>query len=209
SLVLQGGVLDPLTEEDPVFEGRNPTAGEATRAPAVAGRIAFDHSKGASFPLTIGFGGYRAQQQYQTFPVVASWTLNADFKAGFGKRLEVSGEWYRGRAVGGLGAGIWTSVVYPEPAGPHSAIHPLRSTGGWGQLKLIPATKFEINTAFGQDENYGRDVHAFPFSFASSGFPVMQKNRTELVNFIYKPNSVLLFAVEYRHLFTLPANGEG
>jgi hypothetical protein len=36
----------------------------------------------------------------------------------------------------------------------------------------------------------------------------MQKNRTELVNFIYKP-IVLLFAVEYRHLFTLPATGNG
>jgi hypothetical protein len=209
SLVLQGGVLDPLTEEDPVFEGRSPTAGEATRAPAVAGRIAFDHSKAASFPLTIGFGGYRAQQQYQTFPVVASWTLNSDFKAGLGKHLEVSGEWYRGQAVGGLGGGLWTSVVYPEPAGPHSAVQPLRSTGGWGQLKLVPATRFEINTAFGQDENYGQDLRIFPFSFTGAGYPAMQKNRTDLVNFIYRPTSVLLIAVEWRHLFTLPANAAG
>ena len=31
NLVLQGGLLDPLTEEFPPFQGRNPTAGEATR----------------------------------------------------------------------------------------------------------------------------------------------------------------------------------
>ena len=37
----------------------------------------------------------------------------------------------------------------------------------------------------------------------------MQKNRTDLVNFIYKPTPVLLFAVEWRHLFTLPANAAG
>ncbi len=117
SLVMQGGALDPLTEQDPVPEGRDPTAGEASRTPAVAGRIAFD-SKADRYPFTIGFGGYRAQQQYETFPVVASWTVNSDFKAGFGKHLEVSGEWYRGLAVGGLGGGIWTSVVYPEPDGP-------------------------------------------------------------------------------------------
>src|SRR5437868_6405309 len=94
SLVLQGGVLDPLTEEVPVFQGRNPTAGETTRAPAIAGRIAFDRSKAEKFPFTIGFAGYRANQQYQTFPTVESWTLNSDFKAGLGKLFEVSGEWY-------------------------------------------------------------------------------------------------------------------
>jgi hypothetical protein len=209
SLVMQGGVLDPLTEQDPVPEGRYPTAGEASRAPAVAGRIAFDHSKAEKYPFTIGFGGYRAQQQYQTFPVVASWTMNSDFKAGFGKHLKVSGEWYRGQAVGGLGGGIWTSVVYPEPDAPHSAVQPLRSIGGWGQLKVIPAAHFEINGAFGQDENYGQDLRVFPVSFTGAGFNAMQKNRTDLVNFIYKPTSVLLFAIEWRHLFTLPANATG
>jgi hypothetical protein len=171
--------------------------------------VAFDHSKAARYPFTIGFGGYRAQQQYGTFSTVASWTLNSDFKAGFGKHLELSGEWYQGQAVGGLGGGIWTSVVYPEPAPPHSAIQPLRSTGGWAQLKLIPATHFEVNAAFGQDENYGQDLRSFPFSFTGAGFPAMQKNRTDLVNFIYRPTSVLLFAVEWRHLFTLPANSAG
>jgi hypothetical protein len=205
SLVLQGGVLDPLTEEVPVFQGRVPTAGEATRAPAIAGRIAFDRSGDEKFPLTIGFGGYRANQQYQVFPTIASWTLNADFKAGLGKYFEVSGEWYKGQAVGGLGGGIWTSVVYPEPGGVHSTIHPVRSIGGWGQLKFTPIPKVEINGAYGQDENYGADLRFFPFSFDSYGFPAMAKNRTDLVNVIYKPSSVLTFALEYRHLFTVAA----
>lgn len=92
---------------------------------------------------------------------------------------------------------------------PHSAVQPLRSTGGWAQMKVIPSTRFEINGAFGQDENYGHDLRVFPASFTSAGFPAMQKNRTELVNFIYKPTSILLFAIEYRHLFTLPANSVG
>jgi hypothetical protein len=135
--------------------------------------------------------------------------LNSDIKADFGKHFELSGEWYTGQAVGGLGGGIWASVVYPEPVGPHSAIHPLRSTGGWAQLKFIPATRVEINGAFGQDENYGKNLRFFPFSFDANGFPAMQKNRTDLVNVIYKPSSVLLFAVEYRHLFTLPAGFAG
>jgi hypothetical protein len=66
---------------------------------------------------------------------------------------------------------------------------------------------YEINGAFGQDENLGQDVHFFPATFTSSGFGPLQKNRTELVNFIYKPSSALLFALEYRHLFTASAAG--
>jgi hypothetical protein len=209
SLVLEGGVLDPLTEEVPVFQGRNPTAGETTRAPALAGRISLDRSKAERFPFTIGFAGYRANQQYQTFPTVESWTLNSDFKAALGRYFEVSGEWYTGQAVGGLGGGIWASVVYPEPVGPHTAVQPLRSTGGWAQLKFTPSTRVEINGAFGQDENYGKDLRVFPFSFDAYGFPAMQKNRTDLMNFIYKPNSFLLFALEYRHLFTQIPNAAG
>jgi hypothetical protein len=208
-LVLQGGVLDPLTEEDAPFEESTPTAGEATRAPAIAGRIALDRSSAARYPFSVGFAAYRAGQQYQAFPTVSSWTVNGDFKLPIGNHLEFSGEWYRGQAVGGLGGGIWTSVVYPESAGPYSAVHPLRSTGGWAQLKLKPATRFEINGAIGQDENFGKELHFFPAAFTAEGFPPLQKNRTEFVNLIYRPNSILLFAVEYRHLFTAPASGTG
>jgi hypothetical protein len=209
ALMLQGGVLDPLTEEAPPQHGRVSTAGEATRTPAVAGRIALDHSKAERLPFTIGFGAYRAKQQYDLFPEVTGWTANTDIKVGFGKHLEISGEGYTGQAVGGLGGGIWTSVIFPETSEPHTSVHPLRSAGGWGQVKFMPASRFEINAAFGQDENFGDSLRFFPASFSSAGFFAMQKNRTELFNFIYKPSSVLLFAVEYRHLFTQQANAEG
>ncbi len=206
-LVLQGGVLDPLTEEVPPFQGTVATAGEATRVPAVAGRIAIDRSAADHYPFSIGFAGYRARQRYQDFNQIDSWTVNADLKVPFGKHVEVSGEGYTGQAVGGLGGGIWTSVVYPEPAPPHTAIQPLRSAGGWAQLKVKPANRFEINAAFGQDENFGRDLRVFSVPFAG-GFSAMKKNRTTFLNFIYEPNSFLLFAVEYRHLLTAPAVGQ-
>ncbi len=207
-LVLQGGLLDPLTEEYPPFQGRIPTAGEATRIPAFAGRIAIDRSSAEHYPFAIGWGGYRARQRYQSFNQIDSWTVNSDFKVPFGRHLELSGEWYDGQAVGGLGGGIWSSVVYPEPTAPHSAVHPLRSIGEWLQLKLKPSVRFEINGAFGQDENVGRELHFFPDPFTDLGFLPFKKNRTEFVNFIYEPTSFLLFAVEYRHLHTAPALGE-
>ncbi len=208
-LVLQGGLLDPLTEETPPFQGRIPTAGEATRIPALAGRIAIDRSSAAQFPFTLGFAGYRARQRYQAFNQIDSWTVNGDLKLPIGKHLELSGEWYDGQAVGGLGGGIWTSVVYPESTAPHSTVHPLRSTGGWVQLKLKPDSRFEINGAFGQDENFAHDLRFFSTPFTDIGFPPLKKNLTEFVNLIYTPNSFLLFAAEYRHLFTAPAVGEG
>ena len=207
-LVLQGGLLDPLTEEAPPFQGRIPTAGEATRIPALAGRIAIDRSSAAHGPFTIGFAGYRARQRYPAFNQIDSWTVNGDLRVPFGKYLELSGEWYDGQAVGGLGGGIWTSVVYPESSAPYTAIHPLRSTGGWLQLKVRPVRRFQINGAVGQDENFGENLRFFPTPFAGPYFIALKKNHTDFVNFIYEPNSFLLFAVEYRHLFTASALGE-
>ena len=207
-IVLQGGLLDPLTEEIPEFEGREPTAGERTRVPGVAGRIAIDRSSNSTHPLTIGFGAFRAQQRYGILPHVQSWTVNTDFRVRLSNLFELSGEGYSGQAVGGLGGGIWSSVIFPEPGPPHSAVWPLHSAGGWTQLKFIPAPRFEVNTAFGQDENFAVDLHWFATPYSSGGFPPLQKNQTEFLNFIFKPNSVWVFATEYRHIFTLPSIGQ-
>jgi hypothetical protein len=206
ALVLQGGLLDPLTEAIPPFQGRFSTAGEVTRVPAIAGRIAWDRSSASHFPFTVGFSGYRARQKYDSFPDVDSWTMNTDFKVGIGSHLEVSGEWYRGQAVGGLGGGIWTSVVFPEPSEPHTAVYPLRSTGGWGQVKVIANSHVEFNVAAGQDSNIGESLRFFTESYAE-GFDPLQRNRAELVNLIYRPRKFLVFAGEYRHLFTASSTG--
>lgn len=208
ALLMQGGLLDSLTEEAPPFQGRTATAGEATRIPAIAGRIALDRRSEAHYPFTIGFGGYRARQKYETFSGIDSWTLNADFAASLGRYLEFSGEWYQGQAAGGLGGGIWASVVYAESSYPHTALHALRSTGGWAQLKVKPTTRLELNAVLGQDENYGKDLRFFPVPFTDYGFPALQKNRTYFVNAVYKPGAFLLFAAEYRRIFTAPAGAQ-
>ena len=207
AVVLQGGLLDPLTEEIPAFQGRTPTAGEVTRVPAIAGRLAFER-RSENHPLTIGIAGYRARQRYESLPQVTSWTFNTDFKAGITRFAEISGEGYKGQAAGGLGGGIWSSVIFPEPSSPHSAVHPLQSAGGWTQLKLKPLPIFEINGALGQDENFASGLRFFAVPFGVSGFPALQKNQAQFVNFIYKPRASLLFALEYRHLRTTMAGGE-
>ena len=206
TLVLEGGLLDPLTEEIPPFQGRVPTAGELTRAPGIAGRIAFEN-RSSEHPLLLGVGAYRARQRYESFPQITSWTVNTDFTATLNRFAEISGEGYKGQAVGGLGGGIWSSVAYPEPSTPHTAIVPLRSVGGWVQLKLKPLPQFETNAALGQDENYSQDLHLFPVPFTVDGFPPFQKNQAQFVNFIYKPRESLILALEYRHLRTTMFGG--
>jgi hypothetical protein len=202
-LVLQGGVLDPFTEEIPQFQGRIASAGEESRVPAISGRISWDRSVAARFPFTFGLAGYRAKQRYLPFPQVDSWTVNVDGQVELGRYLALSGEGYRGQATGGLGGGIWTSVSYPDATTPHSGIHGLESAGGWLQMKVTPTGRFEINAAAGQDDNFSRNFVKFPY--AADGSVPLKKNRTEFVNFIYKPNSLLLFALEYRRIFTVQA----
>jgi len=206
TLVFQGGLLDPLTEEIPPFQGRVPTAGELTRAPGMAGRIAFEN-RSSAHPVLFGMGAYRARQRHESLPQITSWTVNTDFRVALSRFAEVSGEGYKGQAVGGLGGGIWSSVAFPEPAAPHTAIVPLRSVGGWVQLKLKPLPQFETNAALGQDENYSKDLHVFPVPFNVSGFPPFQKNQAQFVNFIYKPKTSLVLALEYRHLRTTMFGG--
>ncbi|MEO8727686.1 MAG: hypothetical protein ABI383_16355 [Acidobacteriaceae bacterium] len=206
SLLIQGGLMDPLTEERPPFQGRQPTAGEQSRMPAFAGRIAWDRSHAQRFPLVMGLGGYRARQQYESFPSIASWTINSDLLLPLSRFFQVSGEWYTGQAAGGLGGGIATSVIFPESTEPHTAIHALRSTGGWGQLKFTPNLRFEVNGVVGQDENFGQSLRFFSNPSAYYG-GALKKNRTAFGNVIYKPNSFLLFALEYRRLMTEPALG--
>lgn len=122
--------------------------------------------------------------------------------------LEKGGEWYRGQAVGGLGGGIWESMIASNRNEPYAAIHPLNSTGGWAQLKFQPVSRLEFNGAMGRDENFGSDLRFFATPYDEFGYYAMKQNRAEFVNAIYKPNSVLFLALEYRHLVTTPALGQ-
>ena len=79
--------------------------------------------------------------------------------------------------------------------------------GGWIQLKLKPAIKFEMNGAFGDDNPFASDLRQFsanPIYFNS----LLSKNQTSLANFVYRPRSDLVLSLEYKHLktFTLDSN---
>jgi hypothetical protein len=205
-LLIQGGLLDPLSGEPPYSPYyRTPTAGEQSRAPAVASRVAWTHGASDN-PLTLGAGEYFSPQNYGAGRTVDAWAATGDWTVPFGKHVSFSGELYRGRALGGLGAAEGRSVLFNGSASsPTAGLIGLNTAGGWTQLKFKATQTLEFNAAYGQDNPFTRDLRFFyePTSYA---YTSVGKNQNALVNAIYRPRSDVLFALEYRYLDTQRAS---
>jgi hypothetical protein len=205
-LVLQGGILDPVSGEPPTFSAsREPQDGEASRQPAYASRVAWVHNVFGQ-PLRVGFGGYYSRQTYLFQRNVDAWAGMTDLDLPLSHHFSLSGKLYRGRALGGLGGGIGRSVLFSgDSALSTTLVRALNSVGGWAQLKYRATSTLEFNGAFGQDNPYAADVRAFPHS-QSYGDPTLVRNRGSFVNVIYRPRSDLLFAAEYHRARTFTIN---
>jgi outer membrane murein-binding lipoprotein Lpp len=208
TVTLSGGIFDPLTGEAPPNEFlRIPGAGESSRQPGYGSRLEWSHKVGGQ-PLTLGVGGYYNRENWGFDRTVDGWVANTDWSVPFGQYFQLSGKFYSGRAIGGLGAGVGRSVVFNGSlSNPATTVRGLTSTGGWAQLKFKPSVKFEVNAAGGQDGANAADLRGFLFApgyFASD----ITRNRSEFANFIYRPRSNLLFSTEFRTLrtFSLPAS---
>ena len=202
NLLLQGGIIDSQSGEPPVFDFyRTPQAGERSRQPAYATRVAWSHTVFGQ-PLRIGAAGYYGRQSYGFGRNVDAWSGMTDWDLPFGRQFSLSGKFYRGKGLGGLGGGIGRSVFFSgDPASLYTQVRGLNSAGGWAQLKYRPASKIEFNGAFGEDAPYSADIHAFS-NPQTYGDPTLTKNQSGLVNVIYRPRSDLLFSAEFRHLKT-------
>lgn len=205
-LVLQGGILDPLSGEPPVSGSyRQPQAGELSRQPAYASRVAWGRNLFGQ-PLRVGFGGYYSRQNYRYQRNVDAWAAMTDLDLPLSHHFSLSAKLYRGRALGGLGGGIGRSVFFSgDPSLPTTLVRALNSVGGWAQLKYRATSTLEFNGAFGQDNPYAADVRAFLYSQAY-GDPTLVRNRGSFVNVIYRPRSDLLFSAEYHRANTFTIN---
>ena len=200
-LLLQAGILDSLSGEIPSGYTRYATAGEQSGQPAYAGRISWSRTFGGQ-ELTYGVGGYYARQNLGFGRNVDGWAGITDLTMPFGRFFSLSGEFYRGRATGGLNGGIGQSILASGYLGdPATTVRGLDSMGGWVQLKFKPTAKFEVNGAFGQENPFAGELRRFPASPTVYN-ALLSRNRTPLVNFVYQPRSDVLFSVEYRRLET-------
>jgi regulator of replication initiation timing len=201
NLTIQAGIMDNVTGERSFGTRREPQAGESSGQPAYAVRTSWNRLHDGR-PFGIGASGYYSRQNWGYGWTVDGWAVGTDWRIPLPSRFELSGEFYRGRAVGGLGGGIGQSILFSgNPLDPASDFRPVDSAGGWSQLKFSATSRLEFNGAFGVDSPFASSIHAFasPVSYYPS---VLAANRSDMVNFIYRPRSDLLFSGEYRHLRT-------
>jgi hypothetical protein len=201
-VTLQAGIFDNLTGELPYDSFlRAPSAGERSSQPAYGARVAWTTAI-LGKPMTIGAAGYYSRQDWSFNHHVDGWGGMADWDIPIASRVSLSGEFYRGRAIGGLGGGFGRSVLFSDPSiGLTTQVRALDSIGGWSQLKFKASSKLEFNGAFGLDNPFAHDLRAFP-SPQSYFLASLAQNRSALVNFIYRPRSNLVLSGEYRHLST-------
>jgi hypothetical protein len=203
TFTFQGGILDALTGEPPYYYTwyRTPGAGERSRQPGYAGRVAYSHPF-FGHPFTIGAAGYYSRENWGYGRDVNGYAAMLDWSVPVSEKFLLSGSFYRGQAIGGLGGATGRSVLYNGAlTDPGTSVIPLNTVGGWAQLKFRANPKLEFNAAFGLDNPFAADVREFsePQSY---GDPTLTRNQGAFGNVIYRPRSDLLFSLEYRRMNT-------
>jgi hypothetical protein len=212
NLQLEGALIDvgdaplsPTSTYSGATPAPSPSSVEQSRWPGVEARVALVGSgareeNGDHF----GLGGYFAPHRVQTNQEFDSWAATADLRLLLPARLELTGNVYRGLALGGLGGGAYKDfgyIAYPDGGGNY--LNPLDDAGGWAQLKEKISTRVELNGAFGMDDAFASEVR----QISTPGGTIYQnlsRNQTVTGNVIYKPSLYLLFSLEYRHLESYP-----
>jgi hypothetical protein len=208
SLLLQGGILDPVSGEPPRYPGstgpgdyRRAGPGESARQPAYGVRIAWVREIFGQ-PARVGFGGYYNRQDYGFSRNVTGWAGMTDVDLPLSHRFSIGGKFYRGAALGGLYGGIGRSVLFDgDPTSASTAVRGINDIGGWAQIKYRPASKWELNVATGIDNPFAHDLKDFAYAQAY-GDPALARNQASFINIIYRPKSDLLFSGEYRQITT-------
>lgn len=199
SLSIQVGILDNVTGDVPPDQfDRYPSWGEQSGQPAYAARVSWNRRL-FSQDFTVGAGGYYGRQNWGFDRNVDGWAGTVDLTLPLGKRVELTGAFYRGRALAGFGGGIGQSVLlngsFSDPA---TTFRGLDSLGGWAQLKLKIKSNFEINGALGVDNPFAGELRRYNANTIYPGS--YTRNLSPLVNFIYQIRSDILFSTEYRYL---------
>lgn len=204
TLTIQAGVIDNLDWEPSANQFyRTAQAGELSGQPAYAVRTSWSRSL-HDRPMSVGVAGYYGRQDWSWDRYVDAWAGMADWRIPVLHRLEFSGEFYRGRGIGGLGAGVGRSILYGgNPNDNSTPIRGLNSAGGWGQLKLQLSPRLELNAAVSEDNSFAGDMIGFATDQNNFG-TILGRNRGALANFVYRPRSDLLFSAEFRRLESFP-----
>jgi hypothetical protein len=176
-----------------------PSGAEQSRWPGFEARIALlgsdrddrDH---------LGVGGYFSPHVLPSGRRYDAWAGTLDARFHLPARLQLSGSFYRGLALGGLGAGGYKDYGYSYVASQNEFyFRPLSDVGGWAQLKEKFNERVEFNAAFGIDNVFANDLRRYAIP-SGTMYQELARNRTWTGNVIYSPSAYLLFSLEYRYI---------
>ena len=178
--------------------------GERSGQPAYESRIAWKRGKqGTPGEAHFALGGYYSRMAFSGGRNGDSYAVTGDWALPITHRVEISGEAYRGRALGGLGGGMYKNVVSGEdPITGASTFRLLNDVGGWTQAKLRFANVLEANGAFGLDNGFADDFHSIKIPPDASAFQTRARNQMWSANLIYSPMTYLILSPEFRHIWT-------
>lgn len=179
--------------------GGTAVAGAAERSRRPGGELHLElaqthRSSGASF----GVGAYISPHSFPNTGSYNAWAATIDWRLPLPAGLLLTGNAYRGLALGGLGGGTYKDVI-SQQGGSTPASRPLDNTGGWTQLKKQAGERLEFNGAIGFDQAFAKELTAFPVS-NSLFYGNLARNRTVTGNVIWSPSAYLLFSFEYHRI---------
>jgi len=213
ALRLQAALIDPgdAPASAAAATGGNtssiqPTATESSRYPGLEARIALVGSRTNDDSNHIGFGGYFSPHLSSIGRSFDSWAGTLDARVHLPLKLEMTGSFYRGMGLGGLGGDGYKDFVYSEKSDGTYYFRALNDVGGWAELKRHFGQRFEANAALGIDNVFANDLR----HYAYTGAPLyldLARNRTFTGNVIYSPSAYLLFSIEYRRLNSWQLSG--
>ena len=213
ALRLQAALIDPgdAPASAAVVSGGNtssiqPTATESSRYPGLEARVALLGSRTDDDSNHIGFGGYFSPHLSSIGRSFDSWAATLDARVHLPLKLELTGNFYRGLGLGGLGGDAYKDFAYSEKSDGSYYFRALSDVGGWTELKRRFGQRFEVNAALGIDNVFANDLRRYAYI----GAPLyldLARNRTFTGNVIYSPTAYLLFSVEYRRLNSWQLSG--
>jgi len=182
------------------------STGEQSRWPGVQTRLALvrgEEERG----FQLGVGGYFAKHRTVYGSHFDSWAGTLDYRQPLPGGMELSGNFYRGLALGGLGGGAYKDYgARPDPDMPgRFYTRPFDDVGGWAQLKERVGERVEFNEAVGMDDVPAHEVRRY-FVAGSGSYQGLARTQTVMGNVIYSPSAWLQFSVDYRHLASFSAS---
>jgi len=193
----QLAALDPNVGDNStttVVDARAPGIGEHGKGPAVESRLAVT-GKMDGGDATVGLSGHYGRGDnigvlngVTVARPVDSWGVNLDYTLPISKYFALSGEAFSGRGLGLFSVASGQSVLAVGTPGEHGVL----ATGGWAQAQFNLNKKWQINFAYGFEDDQGSNLITGSRA----------RNQTTMTNLMYKVSPHITWAWEWRRLMT-------